>query len=88
MSEDHVRDPTDDTWNRLMLEHWARGQFEQAEAKIPLFAKEARVDMGFKAYAFLRGMHSEPFRQPAKVLGYSAIYGTGGAVVKFTGGAS
>lgn len=83
MREDTIRESSDDKWNQTMLNHWAAGEFDNAEAKIPQFAKEARVDMGFKAYAFLRGFVPEGFSNPAKVLGYSAIYGTGGAVVNF-----
>jgi 2-aminophenol/2-amino-5-chlorophenol 1,6-dioxygenase alpha subunit len=81
--EDHVSSPDDDQWNKRMLELFEKGQFDQAEKLIPEYAGAARVDMGFKAMAFLRGVGALKQGNAAKLHAYGPIYGTGAAVVEF-----
>ncbi len=81
--EDHVSSQDDDQWNKRMLELFERGQFEQAEKLAPEYAGAARVDMGFKALAFLKGVGSLKQGKAAKLHAYGPLYGTGAAVVEF-----
>lgn len=81
--EDHVSSPDDDRWNKRMLELLEKGQFDQAEKLAPEYASHARVDMGFKALAFLKGAGALKQGKAAKIHAYGPIYGTGAAVVEF-----
>lgn len=81
--EDHVSTPEDDQWNKRMLELFEKGQFEQAERLAPEYAGAARVDMGFKALAFLKGAGALQQGRAAKLSAYGPLYGTGAAVVEF-----
>ncbi len=81
--EDHVSSKDDDQWNKRMLELFEKGHFDQAEKLAPEYAGAARVDMGFKALAFLRGAGALKQGKAAKLHAYGPIYGTGAAVVEF-----
>ncbi len=81
--EDHVSDAKDDEWNKRMLELLERGHFEQAVALAPEYAGAARVDMGFKALAFLKGAGALQQGKAARLGAYGPLYGTGAAVVEF-----
>lgn len=81
--EDHVSNTDDDQWNKRMLELFERGHFDQAEKLAPEYAGAARVDMGFKALAFLRGVGALKERKAAKLHAYGPLYGSGAAVVEF-----
>jgi 2-aminophenol/2-amino-5-chlorophenol 1,6-dioxygenase alpha subunit len=58
------------------------GDVGQLRRLIPEFAKEARVDMGFKHFHWILGALNGRF-SGARVHGYGPAYGTGAAVVEF-----
>ena len=59
-----------------------RGDVTTLQSECPNYAKEAKVDMGFKHFAFILGALGGKFAS-ATVHGYGPLYGSGGAVVEF-----
>lgn len=82
IAEDRIASEEEDAWNRRILELMECGDIAALEKLCPAYAAEARVDMGFKHFAFLQGALDGQF-SGAKVLGYGPLYGAGGAVVEF-----
>jgi len=87
--EDRLRDPADDEWNRRMLSRLEQGDYAAFERDIPAWSGACKVDMGMKAYAFLKGFagpgaSDAGFAQGkgARTLAYGAIWGTGAAVIE------
>ncbi len=83
IADDHVAVPGEDDWNRRILRLIESADVEGLRAVWPDYAKEARVDMGFKQMAFLLGALGGSFAR-AEVLAYGPLYGTGAAVVQIT----
>jgi 2-aminophenol/2-amino-5-chlorophenol 1,6-dioxygenase alpha subunit len=83
LATDHIAAESDDKWNRRMLALIAAGDAKAVERVCPDYAKEARVDMGFKHFAWLLGGLGERYAA-ATVHGYGAVYGSGAAVIEFT----
>lgn len=83
LREDKIRDPKDQAWDQKMIALLESGNFSEVDSNKDRYAKEARVDMGFKAYAWLKGLMGEHDLRPVSCLAYGAIYGTGNAVVRF-----
>lgn len=81
-AEDHIADAGEDRWNRRMLGLMERGDVKTLLKECPRYAREAKVDMGFKHLAFVLGALGGGFRS-ATVRAYEPLYGTGGAVVEF-----
>lgn len=81
LREDHIRSSEDESWNKKMLDLLTAGKFSDFENHIPAYASACKVDMGLKAYGFLKGIGWSGSR--AEVLGYGPIYGTGAAVLRF-----
>ena len=81
IAQDHIVSQSDDQWNRRMLDLMSEGKSDELKAQIPEYAKEARVDMGFKHFHWLLGALGGRFSR-AKVHGYEPLYGSGGAVVQ------
>jgi 2-aminophenol/2-amino-5-chlorophenol 1,6-dioxygenase alpha subunit len=79
--QDRLASEQDDAWNRKILGLMETGDADALEDLAPDYAREARVDMGFKHLAFLLGALSGGF-QGALVHGYGPLYGSGGAVVE------
>jgi 2-aminophenol/2-amino-5-chlorophenol 1,6-dioxygenase alpha subunit len=79
--EDHIRNPIDDTWNKKMLALMAAGDWLAVNDLRDQYTAEAKVDMGFKALAFLEGAGACESGKHLKTLAYGAIYGTGAAVM-------
>lgn len=79
---DRLVSDADDAWNRRVLELMQRGAVEELARQCPRYAAEARVDMGFKHYAFVCGALGGHYRG-ATVHAYGPLYGSGGAVVEF-----
>lgn len=82
LREDHISDAGDDRWNHRMLDLLAAGKFAEAEALVPEYSQACKVDMGFKALAFLKGWGALAPGAKATVHAYGGIYGTGAAVVE------
>ena len=82
IGSDHIATPGEDEWNRRMLALMEKGDVKSLHKLCPDYAAEAKVDMGFKHFAFLLGAMDGRFRG-ATVHGYEPLYGTGGAVVEF-----
>ena len=79
---DHIANGDDDKWNQRILQLIESGDVGQLRRLIPEFAKEARVDMGFKHFHWILGALNGRF-SGACVHGYGPAYGTGAAVVEF-----
>jgi len=79
--EDHVRNPIDDQWNKKMLALMAAGDWLAVSELRDQYAAEAKVDMGFKALAFLQGAGALESGKRLNTLAYGAIYGTGAGVM-------
>ena len=82
ISEDRIASDSEDAWNRQILELMERGDLAGLQAQCPTYAAEARVDMGFKHFAFTLGALGGQF-SGATVHGYGPLHGAGGAVVEF-----
>jgi 2-aminophenol/2-amino-5-chlorophenol 1,6-dioxygenase alpha subunit len=82
IADDHIARPEEDGWNRRVLELFESGKLAEFESLWGAFAGEAKVDMGFKHFAFLLGALDGRYRR-AEVLGYGPTYGAGAAVVVF-----
>lgn len=82
IAKDHIANEADDGWNRKILELLKRGDTEALAEIGPQYAKEARVDMGFKHFAWLLGGLDGQFKG-ATVHAYGPTYGSGAAVVEF-----
>ena len=80
--EDHIRETTDDEWNKRWLQLLEKGKFEEARRWVPEYSRTCKADMGMKAFAFLEGVMGRE-QAAAKVLAYAPIYGAGAAVMKF-----
>ena len=79
--KDHIATAAEDLWNRRILGLMDKGDTAALAKECPRYAQEARVDMGFKHFAFLLGAMGGRF-QGATVHGYGPLYGSGGAVVE------
>jgi len=82
--EDHISSAKDDEWNRKICELLGDGRLEDVAQVARDFGREANGDMGFKGIWWLDGLCGESNDFSGKLLGYEAIYGTGGAVVTLT----
>jgi len=82
LRQDRIADPADDAWNRRMLELLAAGDVKSVLEACPAYAREAKVDMGFKHFSFVLGALGGDWQQ-AIVHGHGAVYGSGAAVVEF-----
>ncbi len=80
--QDRIADQNDDRWNREILRLMEKGDLTQLDAKGSIYAQEARVDMGFKHYSWIKGAIGRRFFG-ARVHGYGPAYGAGAAVVEF-----
>lgn len=82
IEKDAIASDDDDRRNREILALLCRGDVKGLEEGFEEYAREARVDMGFKHMAFLLGALDGRF-QGARVLAYGPSYGSGSAVVAF-----
>ena len=81
-ASDHIAGESEDEWNRRVLDLMAKGDASALKALIADYAREARVDMGFKHFAWVLGAMGGRFHS-ATVHAYGPIYGSGAAVVEF-----
>ncbi len=82
ISEDKIADAAEDEWNKKILSMMEQGDTEALAKACPDYAGAARVDMGFKHFAFILGAMGGRFSN-ATVHAYGPLYGSGGAVVEF-----
>jgi 2-aminophenol/2-amino-5-chlorophenol 1,6-dioxygenase alpha subunit len=78
---DRIVNDADDEWNRKILKLLEAGDADALVEICPQYAAEARVDMGFKHFAWLLGGIGGQFKG-ATVHGYGPTYGSGAAVVE------
>ena len=72
----------EDDWNRKILSMMEQGDMDALAQACPDYAGAARVDMGFKHFAFILGAVGGRFNS-ATVHAYGPLYGSGAAVVEF-----
>ena len=80
---DHIASQADEEWNRRVLELMSAGERQAIRELAGNAAGGARVDMGFKHFAWLAGAMGERWSHGAEVHAYGPIYGSGAAVVEF-----
>ncbi len=81
ISEDHIANENDNMWNKKILAMMENGDVAGLRTGITDYAKEARVDMGFKHFWWLLGALGGSFAG-AKVHAYGPSYGSGCAIVE------
>lgn len=82
IEQDRIAAEDDDSWNRRVLRLLEKGETSELVAVLESYAREARVDMGFKHLAWIRGAIGGRFFG-ARVHGYGPAHGAGAAVVEF-----
>lgn len=82
IAADHIAGAEEDRWNRRMLELMEKGEIGEIERLCPDYTEGAKVDMGFKHFAWVLGAIGGRF-YGAKVHAYGPTYGSGAAVVEF-----
>ena len=82
IAEDHIATEAEDQWNRRVLDLIIAGDPEALQELWPEYAKQARVDMGFKHVFFLLGALRNSY-SAANLLAYGPLDGTGAAVIHF-----
>ncbi|MEM7541665.1 MAG: tRNA U-34 5-methylaminomethyl-2-thiouridine biosynthesis protein [Pseudomonadota bacterium] len=82
IATDKIANQQEDDWNRKILDLMVAGDIEGLTQQCPEYAGAARVDMGFKHFAFILGAMGGRF-SAATVHGYGPLYGAGGAIVEF-----
>ena len=79
--DDKIRDIHDDNWNRKILAAMHEGRWSDVESMRQSYAREAKVDMGFKGLAILQGAGACDSGKRLLTKAYGAVYGTGAAVM-------
>jgi len=82
VTQDRIANPSDDTWNRDVLRLIEQGKVDELLTDAPQYVREAKVDMGFKHFAWIVGALGGRLAG-AKVHAYGATFGAGAAVVEF-----
>lgn len=82
IDQDRIAADEDDRWNRRILRLLEKGEPDELDSVLESYAREARVDMGFKHLAWIRGAIGGRFFG-ARVHGYGPAHGAGAAVVEF-----
>ena len=82
IADDHVAGEEEDGWNRRMLELMEKGETAEIERLCSDYATAAKVDMGFKHYAWILGAIGGRF-YGARVHAYGPTHGSGAAVIEF-----
>ena len=83
IAQDHIASRADEEWNRQVLERMAAGDGSAIRDLAGNAAGGARIDMGFKHFAWLAGAMGERWSRGATVHAHGPIYGSGAAVVEF-----
>ena len=80
IAEDHIATEAEDRWNRRVLDLIIAGDIGALQELWPEYAKQARVDMGFKHVFLLLGALGNSY-SAANLLAYGPLDGTGAAVI-------
>ena len=83
IADDRISSEQDDAWNRKMLALIEAGDSVAMLAQCPAYAKQAKVDMGFKHMAFIKGALGSQL-SGGKVHAYEPVYGAGAGVIEFS----
>ena len=83
IADDRIASQADEEWNRRVLELMSAGDGQAIRELAGNSADRARVDMGFKHFAWLVGAMGERWSHGVTVHAYGPIYGSGAAVVEF-----
>ena len=83
IADDRIASQADEEWNRRVLELMVAGDGQAIRELAGNSAEGARVDMGFKHFAWLADAMGERWSHGATVHAYGPIYGSGTAVVEF-----
>jgi 2-aminophenol/2-amino-5-chlorophenol 1,6-dioxygenase alpha subunit len=81
LADDAIASPTDDEWNRRMLALIEARDLDELQRQLPDYLAQAKVDMGFKHFAFALGALGGRLGE-VEVYGYGPQYGAGAAVVR------
>lgn len=81
IENDRIASESEDEWNRKVLGLMEQGDLKALQETCPEYCARAKVDMGFKHFAFLLGALGGGF-SGATAHAYGPLYGTGGAVVE------
>ena len=84
IEEDHFATPEDNALNQQLFAALARGNEPGLDDACLAYAGAARADMGLKHLAFVLGALSKR-AFGAELLGYGPVWGSGAAVIDFTG---
>lgn len=86
IAEDRIVNDEDDRWNRKILGMIEAGNMDAMLAECPNYVSEAKVDMGFKHMAFIKGALGGGLSaaKGGKVHAYGPVYGAGAAVIEFS----
>ena len=82
IAEDKIASAAEDEWNRKVLALMERGKADELLALRSEYADAAKVDMGFKHFAFVMGALDNDF-EGAITHAYGPLYGAGAAVIEF-----
>lgn len=82
IAEDSIVSDEEDVWNKKILNLIESGDSRAMLQLCPEYAKEAKVDMGFKHMAFIKGALGEQLNG-GSVHAYEPVYGAGAAVIEF-----
>jgi len=82
LRQDRIASAADDDWNHRILNLLAAGDVKGLLDACPIYAREAKVDMGFKHFAWVLGALGGNWAQ-ATVHAYAPVYGAGAAIVEF-----
>ncbi|MCX6124850.1 MAG: hypothetical protein NTV34_08895 [Proteobacteria bacterium] len=82
LREDHIRSVEDDAWNKRMLKAMGEGRWTEVARMKDNYCKSTKADMGLKGLAFLEGLGVAIEGNCLKTRAYSAVYGTGAAVLE------
>ena len=80
-AQDHIVNETEELWNRKILSLMEEGNVQVLRDVLKTYAKEAKVEMGFKHFNWLLGALGGRFKG-AVIHHYGPIYGSGAAVVE------
>ena len=79
--KDRIRDDGDHAWNQKILSAMDEGRWNEVESMRADYCRNAKVDMGLKALAILKGAGACDPGRKLRVKFYGPIYGTGAGVL-------
>lgn len=83
LADDAVATATDDEWNRRILKLIGARELDELQRQLPDYLAHAKVDMGFKHFAFALGALGGRLGA-CEVYAYGPQFGSGAAVVRLS----